>query len=134
MSIPIKTLKGLIILAILLIVATVLIKKTYQSKQTTEITKDIKTHETVTTIVTKRGSKTTTTRDIIDKTKIEKEFIIMPRKAVLSVSLLASVDSTARVVKPIYGINVSKEVFGPFTAGAFGLTNGIVGLSVGINF
>lgn len=96
---------------------------------------NVVTHETTTTVTNSKGTtKTTTKRDIIDKTKTEKELVIVPRKSVLSVSALVSGNFVANRFEPIYGIAVSKEVFGPFTAGAFGLTNGTLGLSVGINF
>jgi hypothetical protein len=34
----------------------------------------------------------------------------------------------------MYGISVHREFIGPITLGAFGLTNGTVGLSIGVNF
>ncbi len=109
----------------------------HQKASTESVTQqnNITTRETTTTVTNAKGTtKTTTKRDIIDKTKIEKELVIMPRKSVLNLSALATVDPKAGRYVPIYGISVTKEVFGPFTAGAFGLTNGTLGLSVGINF
>ena len=35
---------------------------------------------------------------------------------------------------PLYGIAASKEFIGPVSIGAFGLTNGTVGLSLGVSF
>ena len=35
---------------------------------------------------------------------------------------------------PLYGISANKEFIGPITIGAFGLTNGTIGLSIGVNF
>lgn len=36
--------------------------------------------------------------------------------------------------KQLYGLSVNHEVIGPVTVGAWGLTNGTLGVSVGINF
>lgn len=52
----------------------------------------------------------------------------------LSVSALVANDFSNRGLSPIYGASVSKEIIGPITIGAFGLTNGTVGVSVGLNF
>ncbi len=105
------------------------------STDTTSQQNDVITHETTTTVTNGHGiTKTTTKRDIVDKTKVEKELVIVPHKSVLSVSALATVNPKLGRYEPVYGISVSKEVFGPFTAGAFGLTNGTLGLSLGINF
>ncbi len=35
---------------------------------------------------------------------------------------------------PVYGLSASKEVLGPITAGAWGLSSGVFGLSVGLSF
>lgn len=37
-------------------------------------------------------------------------------------------------LQPIYGISVTQEVLGPVTLGAFGMSNGTVGLSLGWSF
>lgn len=51
----------------------------------------------------------------------------------INISVLAGVD-TMNNFKPVYGISASKQFIGPITLGAFGLTNGTLGVSVGINF
>lgn len=51
-----------------------------------------------------------------------------------NVSLLASVDYSESVIKPIYGISVSRELIGPITLGVFGMSNMTLGVSIGINF
>lgn len=99
------------------------------------VNNDITIHEITTTIKNKKGTvKTVLVRDTVDKTKIEDKFIAIPKIKVLNVSGLIGIIPIMGSEIPIYGISLSKEVFGPFTAGAFGLTNGIVGLSAGINF
>ena len=35
---------------------------------------------------------------------------------------------------PVYGLSAQKELLGPVIIGAFGLTNGTVGVSIGLNF
>ena len=50
----------------------------------------------------------------------------------LQVSALAGLDLNAHA--PTYGVAVSKQVLGPITVGAFGLTTGIVGVSIGMTF
>ena len=52
---------------------------------------NVTTHETTTTVTNSRGTtKTTTKRDVVDRTRVEKELVIIPRKPILSVSALAS--------------------------------------------
>lgn len=105
------------------------------TETTKHINNDITTHETTTTTKNKKGTvKTVVVRDIVDRTKIEEKYVFMPRHSVLNVSGLVGVNPNVGIKIPIYGISVSKEVFGPFTVGAFGLTNGTLGLSIGINF
>lgn len=64
------------------------------------------------------------------KTKKYEEKVI---KKTLNISALVS-NNIHEPLNPIYGISVSKEFIGPVTIGAFGLTNGTVGLSIGVNF
>ena len=35
---------------------------------------------------------------------------------------------------PVYGLSYQREIIGPVSVGAFGLTNGTVGLSLGVTF
>lgn len=82
------------------------------------------------TIVTETEDKTTTTK--------EKE----TSKAVVSgpievdkyqVNVMIGVNRDNFMV-PIYGVSVSKKFIGPISLGAWGLTNGTGGLSVGMSF
>lgn len=36
--------------------------------------------------------------------------------------------------KPVYGASANMEIFGPVTAGVFGVSNGTIGISLGVNF
>lgn len=58
---------------------------------------------------------------------------VTTKKAIVSVQGLAGYDFTRSPV-PVYGAAVSKEFIGPVTLGAFGLTNGTIGVSIGVNF
>lgn len=106
---------------------------------------EVATHTQVKTVVVKQPSgqeTTTTTTDIVadDKsdeaqvsdTKIE-QTVTPQKRPTLNVSLLAAQNVYALGV-PLYGISVQKEVLGPVTIGAWGLNNGTVGLSIGLNF
>lgn len=78
---------------------------------------------------------TTTITDKSKESRKESNLQIGPvtRKPVLNVSVLTGYGSF-NLANPYYGISVSKEVFGPITAGVFALNSGILGLSVGVNF
>jgi len=48
-------------------------------------------------------------------------------------SVLNAINSTGPLT-PTFGVHVSRRVLGPVSAGAFGLSSGDVGLSIGLNF
>lgn len=53
----------------------------------------------------------------------------------INVSALVGTDlSKGLGLTPLYGVSVSKDFIGPVSIGAFGLTNGVIGVSVGIDF
>lgn len=90
------------------------------------------THTTIKTVRDKAGREKTVT--IIDsKTEKKAEVQIKPGPKT-NVSALVGNDFSKSLPKPLYGINVSREFLGPVTIGAFGLTNGVLGVSVGLNF
>lgn len=80
----------------------------------------------VTTVITEE-THTDTKSDVDTKTQ---EIIKPPPQ--WQVSALGGMD--IHTMTPVYGVAVSKQFLGPFTAGAFGLSNGIVGVSVGMTF
>lgn len=96
----------------------------------TVITEDCKTGKKITQITEDTGTQTdkTTNKDI----KLS-QTVTPPNKSLINISALASLD-TSRGFIPVYGVSANKEFLGPITLGAFGLTNGVVGLSIGINF
>lgn len=102
-------------------------QKDVKTHKETKITKDPKGNE-ITTIVEDTDSNTNRTKDSnINKT------VTQPRNNILNVSALAGNDFKD-VFKPIYGVSVNKEFIGPITLGVFGMTNSVIGLSVGVNF
>lgn len=114
-------------------------KSAITTKTDTDIVADDKDHK-VTVIVKKpNGEETTTitednhndTKENINQNTIA--VITAPVKSKINISVLAGFDHLTDL-QPKYGLSVSKEVLGTVTVGAFGLTNGIVGVSVGINF
>lgn len=86
------------------------------------------------TVVVKEGERETTIIDehIVNNERV-KQNISTQKRSTLNISGLAGIE-----LKPhpevFYGVSVSKEIIGPITIGLFGLTNGIVGASVGMNF
>jgi hypothetical protein len=90
---------------------------------TTKIVEDASTHaKTAETDQTNKSSVSEVTRD----------------SSSLSISLLAGAPLTLNgglgVGLPAYGVHVSKRILGPISVGAFGFSNGLAGVSVGLSF
>lgn len=101
--------------------------------------KNTQTHKTVVTTKAPDGTiKTVATIDTnteaenktqdVSSTKLEQKSA--PK---LNVSALAGVETT-KSFAPVYGLSVSKEILGPVIVGLFGMTNGTVGVSLGLEF
>lgn len=113
-----------------------------QITTTTDQVAEVKdNHTVITTVTTKTPAgdvKTVKTVDSNTKSKsTENKQINAPSSPTkrLNVSALAGVDlSNLRAVVPVYGVSVTKQVLGPVTVGAFGLTNGVIGVSLGMEF
>lgn len=103
--------------------------------QTAQVKDD---HTVITTVTTKQkdGTKTVQTIDSTVKTNTKETVKQSTQaKAQLNVSALAGYDfNSSRLPTPVYGVAVTKQVLGSLTVGAFGLTNGTVGVSLGVNF
>lgn len=92
------------------------------------------THTETTTIKQPDGTvKTVTVTDTSKQVSKDTKTSVAPNVSKVNVSLLSGYDY-AYTSRPVYGVSISKEVIGPVTAGVFGLSNGIVGVSVGVNF
>lgn len=120
--------------------------KTAISAQTTTKQGRVKdTHIKTTVTIVKTPDGTVKTIKIIDQVEdiktdttsskiINKITDVIPSKInVLNVSALIANDFSRGIFVPTYGISVNKEILGPITVGAFGLTNGVVGASIGLN-
>lgn len=107
--------------------------------KTVETTKEVVRTDVQTVIKTVRlpnGQEETTTTVVdhtITKDTASKTAVVV-KAPTINVSALVANDFSTGSLKPLYGISVSKELLGPITVGAFGLTNGTIGLSLGINF
>lgn len=100
--------------------------KTEDHKKTT-IVKDKDGNETTTII-----DDSTTTSNHSKDSESKKETTVTSHSKI-NVSALAAIDTKSQPI-PLYGISINKELIGPITVGAFGLTSGVVGISIGINF
>ncbi len=101
------------------------------------------THKETTTIVEEgpscKKTTTTVTEDTSTKKRTDTQLethenttITPPKVNTLNVSALAGLDIHQK--SAIYGVALTKEIIGPVTAGAYGLTNGTIGVSLGLNF
>lgn len=106
--------------------------KDTHTKTTITTTKDDKgVTKTVTQIDTETISKTD--KDIKSVTDIQQ--IITPQKqSKVNISALGALDLSRGLPLPTYGLSFNKEFIGPITVGAFGLMNGVIGISIGVNF
>lgn len=101
------------------------------------------THKQTTTITENGPSckKTTitVTEDTITKNKTDAKTdshidltVTPPRISTLNVSALAGISIGQGI--PVYGVSITKQILGPLTVGGYGLNNGTIGVSLGINF
>lgn len=121
--------------------------RTTTSAQTTvkqDQDKNTHTETTVTTIKTPDGTvKTVKTIDQVADVKTDintseltknKTDTIPPKINTLNISALIGNDFSKGIGFPAYGVSVTKQILGPVTVGAYGLTTGVVGISIGLNF
>ncbi len=137
------TLAGVIALVIAFAVGRYTVHKDAVETTTESKQKEVDKNHTVTTIVIKKQPDgTTETTQVIDSTTKNTVNTLVNTSAreevarqnpVINISLLAGFDYS-QPLKPLYGISASKEILGPMTVGVFGLTNHVVGLSIGVNF
>lgn len=97
------------------------------SKETTITT----TIDTSDKSVTKKDDKTTKTDDNKETSKETK--VVERNSSKLNLGFLVGDDILNPTIGPSYGGYVNKEVLGPITIGAFGLSSGTCGLSLGLS-
>lgn len=108
-------------------------------KVSTVVDTDKTDHKTVVIDKKPTGDIITTITDDIDTKTQEKQQVddtktnVAAKRSMVNVSALVANDFVGSF-KPTYGVSVSKEILGPITVGVFGLTNGTIGVSIGINF
>ena len=107
---------------------------------------DVDTHTITHTVTTKEPNgeeKTSTvtvtdtstkTDKVVEQTQQTKQEVTVSKSRPLNVSALVALDVKDPSRGFAYGVSVTKEVLGPVTVGLWGLTNGNLGLSAGINF
>lgn len=111
-------------------------------KKTTDLDKN--THkETTTKTDTHTDGTSTTTTTVVEDTQTDKHTkstdvsssstTVERSRSSLTISALGAFKISDGFT-PIYGAQVAKSVLGPINAGAFALTNGTIGLSVGLSF
>lgn len=105
-------------------------KDTHKETTITKTRNPTGDEKTVTTIT---EDTTTKVKDVDTATTTESKVIVPSKRNTLTVSALVGMDTT-RSFLPTYGLQVSKEVLGPISIGAFGFSNGLFGLSVGLSF
>jgi hypothetical protein len=142
--------KNQIIIVIVLIAASFAVGR-YSARanktvvQTTQAKTDEEkdTHTRTTITDTKKPDGTDTKVEIIDQVQnddtqstatSQTQTTITSKSSILNISVLGANDFHAGLFAPTYGLSVTKEVLGPVTVGAFGLMNGTIGVSVGLNF
>lgn len=120
------------------------VKTVVDNTTKTDIKSDKETHRETTTTTEKQPDGTTKTiTKIVEDSNTKKETnsksethvdqtVTTPKTNTLNVSALVGAD--IKTLTPVYGASVSKQFLGPVTIGAFGLTNGTVGASIGVNF
>lgn len=123
------------IVAIILIIVAFAVGRYLSPKSTSTTESQVKEVTARHTVVVKEGGKEVTTIDehIIDTEVVKKNRSVVIKRPALNVSVLGGVTLT-RGSTIIYGLSVSKEIAGPITTGLFGLSNGTLGLSIGLNF
>lgn len=100
---------------------------THQRETITEKKSPDGTDTIVTTIDTVKNETDTTKSDTLTKS-------IVAKASKLNISALAATNIHSPFGPPAYGLSVSKELLGPITVGAFGLTSGTIGISIGLDF
>jgi len=116
-------------------------KKSEDTQTQKDSQTDTKTHDVIITIEKPDGSKQITeTKDTTSEHKsdtkqtVDTVFQPIPKSKAVNVSVLIGEQTPHLFNTPTYGISVTKPVLGGFTVGAFGMTNGMLGVSLGMDF
>jgi hypothetical protein len=108
--------------------------KTHTETRIVEVKSTDGTDTKTTTIAEVRDTVQDTKRQDIIEAKTDVIQTVTPQKTgTLNFSVVAAT-TTSQFGVPVYGASVTKEIMGPVTAGAFFLTNGTIGVSLGMSF
>lgn len=119
---------------------------TDNKKVDVDSTKDKHKETTTVTVVKPDGSKETTTKiveddkaktdsTVVDNKTDNKETTVTKGSSRLNISVLGGVGLRGLpTITPVFGAHVSKDLIGPVSIGAFGLSDGTFGASLGLTF
>lgn len=104
-------------------------KEKHKRTEVIEVVKPDGSKETHTIITddTESHSKSTDNKTVNTDTRTETTRNSSP----VTISALGGM-SADDLGKPIYGLSITKSILGPITVGAFGMTNRVVGISLGL--
>lgn len=109
-------------------------------KETVEVVKkEVQEKKVIVEIIKPDGTKTTTTtvdtntQVTKDKTTDESK-VVTAQTSKLNVNAMAGLDITNPAKGFVFGAHISKQILGPISLGAFGMTNKVVGMTVGLSF
>ena len=112
--------------------ADIQVKENKDTHTQTTITETKKSDGT-TTITTHIDNQVTDKKDATKQVETQTKTESIPEKTnTLNLSLMGGYNLVQ--ARPIYGALVTKQLVGPVTMGLFGLTNGIIGATIGLNF
>lgn len=108
----------------------------YADSTTTSVKETTKNHTITTTITTKQPDGTTRTEQTIDSTTRESTNTEVKQVKPVdqykrSINLLVANDFSKPQVKIVYGLGFSMDLLPRVPVGVFGLSNGMVGASIG---
>jgi hypothetical protein len=106
------------------------VEKKHEDTKTNEVKVEIIKPDGTRTITT--NTKTETKTDIEKNSRVDSNTIVEHKSQGTNINILAGVD----ILNPklVYGGHITRDIFGPFSIGIFGFTNGLAGASVGFRF
>lgn len=110
-----------------------------QETQTSDSETTKSDHKETTTVTEKSpdGTEKTTTTIVEDKDKTSsktKTDITVANNKLYNISVMGGYDLGNKDYRQIWGVSASKEFLGHISVGAWGMTNGTAGLSLGVDF
>jgi len=112
-------------------------KKVHKETTIVEVTKPDGTKETTTKVVLDSDLKkdTTTHTNVSDSKSADDKSETTKTGSRLNISVLAGAPvSLHGLGNFVYGVHVSRDLLGPISVGLFGLSDGVVGGSIGLTF